>query len=182
MQIPLIDNMYTVQEGIIQKCVWNLTPDRCVHLWQSFIENSRNDFMSVTRGNPQPHSKALHSCCLCWWMMDTWWTSAVCSFSTASALPPREESSERETVCYRWLEKLDTHRFKREWTVWTELTSIYKTNFQPGLGGKHEVITKRQIVHVRWHKTQFLFWPARLSNARQREVYFLSGAHVYPTS
>lgn len=45
MQIPLIDDMYTVQEGIIQKCVWNLTPDRCVHLWQSFIENSRNDFM-----------------------------------------------------------------------------------------------------------------------------------------
>lgn len=45
MQIPLIDNMYTVQEGITQKCVKSyltgvFTCDR-----ESFIENRRNDFM-----------------------------------------------------------------------------------------------------------------------------------------
>lgn len=176
MQIPLIDNMYTVQEGIIQKCVWNLTPDRCVHLWQSFIENSRNDFMSVTRGNPQPHSKALHSCCLCWWIPDGHLLSVV---SPLLRLSPREESSERETVCYRWLEKLDTHRFKREWTVWTELTSIYKTNFQPGLGGKHEVITKRQIVHVRWHKTQFFYFGQHDFLMRVNGKYIFCLGHMY---
>lgn len=169
--------MYTVQEGIIQKCVWNLIPDRCVHLWQSFIENSRNDFMK--RYSRQPTASFKGFAQLLSVLMDETHLSVV---SPLLRLSPREESSERETVCYRWLEKLDTHRFKREWTVWTELTSIYKTSFQPGLRGKHEVIAKRQIVHVCWHKTQFLFWPARLSNARQREVYFLSGAYVYPTS
>lgn len=149
-------------------CVKSYTWQVCSPVTESFIENSRNDFMKRYSRQPTASFKGF--------------AHLLSVVSPLLRLSPREESSERETVCYRWLEKLDTHRFKREWTVWTELTSIYKTSFQPGLRGKHEVITKRRIVRVRWHKTQFLFWPARLSNARQREVYFLSGAYVYPTS